>query len=106
MRDETERLLREFQHKILTRLELNQLRLTVIHDFEQRGLPRTILKEWAVDLDEHLRVKGFLTSDAAYDLVEMLEDRCQAHLRCSASIAVSPKPTRKKRSHREVRPSE
>jgi len=75
VRSETEQLLREWQHKILTGLELNQLRLTVIHEFEERGLPGAILKEWAVDLDEHLRVKGYLTSDAAYDLVEMLEAR-------------------------------
>ncbi len=100
MRFETEELLRGTHCKILTRDELNQLRLTVVCDFEERGLPAEILREWNVELDEHLRLRGFLTSIEASRLIDMLEVRCRKHLRPDASIVVSEKPARKKRPHR------
>ena len=103
MRSETEELLRERQRKILTRNELNQLRLAIFGDFEERGLPVAMLKEWNLELDEHLRLRSLITSTEAYRLIDALEVRCRKYLRPgrATSIAVSEKPG-KKRPHRTM----
>ncbi len=97
MRFETEQLLRENQREILTRDELNQLRAAVLLDFGDGRLPEAMLKEWNLELDEHLRLRGFLTSIEARRLLNMLEVRCRKYLRPAASIAVSEKPPKRRR---------